>query len=199
MARIDADLGDLAGWRAGPHAGGDGGDRTEGAGAGGEIADTVTFAMAPDEPRATVVQRVREFHSTRDVELSIHVPVVGNTVSPFMAPPDTDTDALRAADSLAYLPRDPRRPLTSCAGDARRSASPTSPSARMLRTRSLRSSPSWPAGRTVCQSIARRHERTLACLAIHLCGPASSGQSAYRRKWCVASSSCTDCRFLGAV
>jgi alkanesulfonate monooxygenase SsuD/methylene tetrahydromethanopterin reductase-like flavin-dependent oxidoreductase (luciferase family) len=73
-----------------------------------EIADTVTFAMAPDEPRATVVQRVRDFHSTRDVELSMHIPVVGNTVSPFMAPPDTDTSALRAADSLAYLPHDPR-------------------------------------------------------------------------------------------
>ncbi|WP_297601814.1 LLM class flavin-dependent oxidoreductase [Mycobacterium sp.] len=72
-----------------------------------EIADTVTFAMAPDEPRATVVQRVRDFHPTRDVELSMHIPVVGNTVSPFMAPPDTDTTALRAADSLAYLPPDP--------------------------------------------------------------------------------------------
>jgi alkanesulfonate monooxygenase SsuD/methylene tetrahydromethanopterin reductase-like flavin-dependent oxidoreductase (luciferase family) len=74
----------------------------------GEIADTVTFAMAPDEHRAAVVQRVRDFHTIRDVELSMHVPVVGNTVSPFMAPPDTDTGALRAADSLAYLPRDPR-------------------------------------------------------------------------------------------
>ena len=72
-----------------------------------EIADTVTFAMAPDEPRAAVEQRVRDFHSTRDVELSMHIPVVGNTVSPFMAPPDTNTTALRAADSLAYLPPDP--------------------------------------------------------------------------------------------
>jgi alkanesulfonate monooxygenase SsuD/methylene tetrahydromethanopterin reductase-like flavin-dependent oxidoreductase (luciferase family) len=72
-----------------------------------EVADTVTFAMAPDEPRAAVVQRVRDFHTTRDVELSMHIPVVGNTVSPFMAPPDTDTTALRAADSLAYLPPDP--------------------------------------------------------------------------------------------
>lgn len=72
-----------------------------------EIADTVTFAMAPDEPRAVVVQRVREFRTTRDVELSIHIPVVGETVSPFMAPPDTDVTALRAADSLAYLPPDP--------------------------------------------------------------------------------------------
>jgi alkanesulfonate monooxygenase SsuD/methylene tetrahydromethanopterin reductase-like flavin-dependent oxidoreductase (luciferase family) len=72
-----------------------------------EIADTVTFAMAPDEPRAAVEQRVRDFHTTRDVELSMHIPVVGNTVSAFMAPPDTDTTALRAADSLAYLTPDP--------------------------------------------------------------------------------------------
>jgi len=72
-----------------------------------EIADTVTFAMAPNEPRADVVRRVRDFHTGRDVELSMHIPVVGDTVSPFMAPPDTDTAALRAADSLAYLPPDP--------------------------------------------------------------------------------------------
>src|ERR1700750_2013801 len=61
-----------------------------------EIADTVTFAMAPNEPRTAVVQRVRDFHATRDIELSMHIPVVGNAVSPFMAPPDTDTTALRA-------------------------------------------------------------------------------------------------------
>jgi len=73
-----------------------------------EIADTVTFAMAPDESRATVVQRVHDTHTSRDVELSMHIPVVGNTVSPFMAPPDIDTTALRAADSLAYLPPDPQ-------------------------------------------------------------------------------------------
>lgn len=72
-----------------------------------EIADTVTFAMTPYEARADVVQRVRDFRPARDVELSMHIPVVGNTVSPFMAPPDTDTTALRAADSLAYLPSDP--------------------------------------------------------------------------------------------
>ena len=72
-----------------------------------DIADTVTFAMMPDEPRAAVVQRVRELHTTRNVELSMHIPVVGNIVSPFMAPPDTDTTALQAADSLAYLPPAP--------------------------------------------------------------------------------------------
>ena len=72
-----------------------------------EIADTVTFAMSPDEPRAAVEQRVRDFSTTRDIELSMHIPVVGDTVSPFMAPPTTDTTALRAADSLAHLPTDP--------------------------------------------------------------------------------------------
>lgn len=72
-----------------------------------EIADTVTFAMLPDEPRATVFERIRAFRSTRDPELSIHIPVVGDAVSPFMAPPDTDTETLRATDSLAYLPPDP--------------------------------------------------------------------------------------------
>lgn len=72
-----------------------------------EVADTVTFAMLPEEPRATVVERIGDFRSSRDVELSIHIPVVGNAVSPFMAPPSTDTTALRSADSLAYLPPDP--------------------------------------------------------------------------------------------
>jgi hypothetical protein len=35
------------------------------------------------------------------------VPVIGDAVAPFMAPPDTDPAALRAADSLAVLPDDP--------------------------------------------------------------------------------------------
>ena len=34
-------------------------------------------------------------------------PEVGDAVSPFMAPPDTDPAALRAADSLLALPDDP--------------------------------------------------------------------------------------------
>jgi alkanesulfonate monooxygenase SsuD/methylene tetrahydromethanopterin reductase-like flavin-dependent oxidoreductase (luciferase family) len=72
-----------------------------------EIADIVTFAMTPYEARADVVQRVRDFHPSREVELSMHIPVVGNAVSAFMAPPDTDTTVLQAADSLAYLPPDP--------------------------------------------------------------------------------------------
>ena len=81
-----------------------------------EIADTVTFAMAPDEPRADVVERAREFHTSREVELSMHIPVVGDTVSPFMAPPDTDTAALRAG-RLPRLPsaRSATPPPTSCA------------------------------------------------------------------------------------
>ena len=47
------------------------------------------------------------FRAIRDVELALHVPVVGDTVAPFMTPPDTDPAALRAADSLAILPSDP--------------------------------------------------------------------------------------------
>jgi alkanesulfonate monooxygenase SsuD/methylene tetrahydromethanopterin reductase-like flavin-dependent oxidoreductase (luciferase family) len=72
-----------------------------------DIADTVTFALMPDEPRAEVARLARDFRAIRDVELALHVPVIGDSVAPFMAPPDTDTAALRAADSLAVLPDDP--------------------------------------------------------------------------------------------
>ncbi|WP_129783884.1 LLM class flavin-dependent oxidoreductase [Promicromonospora panici] len=72
-----------------------------------EFADTVTIAAMPDDTRAEVAGRVRGFHADRDVELALHVPVVGDDVAPFMAPPDIDTAALREADSLAILPDDP--------------------------------------------------------------------------------------------
>ena len=41
------------------------------------------------------------------MELALHVPVIGDSVAPFMAGPDTDAAAIRAADSLAFLPSDP--------------------------------------------------------------------------------------------
>ncbi|MFC8799027.1 LLM class flavin-dependent oxidoreductase [Promicromonospora sp. NPDC057138] len=72
-----------------------------------EVADTVTFAAMPYDSRAEVAGKARGFHTTRDVELALHVPVIGDSVAPFMAPPDIDTAALRAADSLAILPDDP--------------------------------------------------------------------------------------------
>jgi alkanesulfonate monooxygenase SsuD/methylene tetrahydromethanopterin reductase-like flavin-dependent oxidoreductase (luciferase family) len=75
-----------------------------------DLADTVTFAVMPGDERADVEQRVRDFRDSRairDVELSQHVAVIGDAVAPFMAPPDTDPAALRAADSLAILPDDP--------------------------------------------------------------------------------------------
>ena len=72
-----------------------------------DLADTVTFALMPGEARADVEQLVRDFRAIRDVELSQHVAVIGDAVAPFMAPPDTDPAALRAADSLAILPDDP--------------------------------------------------------------------------------------------
>jgi alkanesulfonate monooxygenase SsuD/methylene tetrahydromethanopterin reductase-like flavin-dependent oxidoreductase (luciferase family) len=72
-----------------------------------DIADTVTFAGLPDEPGVEFARLAREFRARRDVELALHVPVVGNIVAPFMCPPGTDPAALRAADSLAILPDDP--------------------------------------------------------------------------------------------
>ena len=72
-----------------------------------DLADTVNLAVAPDESRVEVARLARDFRAIRDVELALHVPVIGDTVAPFMAPPDTDPAALRAADSLAVLPDDP--------------------------------------------------------------------------------------------
>ena len=72
-----------------------------------ELADTVTFVMPQTETRAETVQRVEQFDNHRDLELALHVAVIGDSVAPFMAGPDTDPAAVRAADSLAYLPSDP--------------------------------------------------------------------------------------------
>jgi hypothetical protein len=71
-----------------------------------EVADTVTFVQLPGESRVEIAQLARDFSANRDVELAVHVSVVGDTVAPFMAPPDTDPAALRAADSLVILPGD---------------------------------------------------------------------------------------------
>jgi len=72
-----------------------------------DIADTVTFVMPQTESRAESTQRVQQFDNHRDIELALHVPVIGDRVAPFMAAPDIDTGAVRAADSLAFLPGDP--------------------------------------------------------------------------------------------
>jgi alkanesulfonate monooxygenase SsuD/methylene tetrahydromethanopterin reductase-like flavin-dependent oxidoreductase (luciferase family) len=72
-----------------------------------ELADTVTFVMPHTETRAETTQRVRGFDNRRDLELALHVPVIGDSVAPFMAGPDTDIAAIRAADSVAFLPSDP--------------------------------------------------------------------------------------------
>jgi alkanesulfonate monooxygenase SsuD/methylene tetrahydromethanopterin reductase-like flavin-dependent oxidoreductase (luciferase family) len=72
-----------------------------------EVADTATIAAMPDDTRAEVAGRARDLRALRDMELALHVPAVGDEVAPFMAPPDLDTAALRAADSLAVLPADP--------------------------------------------------------------------------------------------
>ena len=79
-----------------------------------DLADSVTFALRPDETRADVTKLASDFGATRDIELALHVPVVGGAVAPFMAPPDTNPEDLRAVDSLAILPSDPS---AGCRGD----------------------------------------------------------------------------------
>jgi alkanesulfonate monooxygenase SsuD/methylene tetrahydromethanopterin reductase-like flavin-dependent oxidoreductase (luciferase family) len=77
-----------------------------------EVADTVTFVTEQRESRLDFARLARDFRAirnaeaTRDVELALHVSVVGDTRAPFMASPDTDPAALRAVDSLAILPAD---------------------------------------------------------------------------------------------
>jgi alkanesulfonate monooxygenase SsuD/methylene tetrahydromethanopterin reductase-like flavin-dependent oxidoreductase (luciferase family) len=73
-----------------------------------EVADTVTFVVLASDTRSTVAGWARDFRARRDVELALHVPVIGDAVAPFMASVrDTDPAALREADSLAILPDDP--------------------------------------------------------------------------------------------
>jgi alkanesulfonate monooxygenase SsuD/methylene tetrahydromethanopterin reductase-like flavin-dependent oxidoreductase (luciferase family) len=72
-----------------------------------ELADTVTFAGWPDDSRAEMTRLAAGFRPIRDVELALHVPVVGDALAPFMTPPTTNPAALRAADSLLILPSDP--------------------------------------------------------------------------------------------
>ena len=72
-----------------------------------DLADIVTFAASPGDSRAEVMRLAADFRAIRDVELALHVSVVGDVVAPFMTRPDTDPAELRAADSLAILPSDP--------------------------------------------------------------------------------------------
>jgi alkanesulfonate monooxygenase SsuD/methylene tetrahydromethanopterin reductase-like flavin-dependent oxidoreductase (luciferase family) len=73
-----------------------------------EVADTVTIASFATDSRAEVVALARSVLAVRDVEIALHVPVVGDAVAPFMASArETDPVALREADSLAVLPADP--------------------------------------------------------------------------------------------
>ena len=72
-----------------------------------EVADTVTFVLSSTDSRADLARLVHDFHATRDVELAMHVSVIGDAVAPFMAHPATDPAALRAVDSPLVLPKDP--------------------------------------------------------------------------------------------
>ena len=72
-----------------------------------ELADTVTFVLSEADSRGDAEQLVRDFGTARNVELAMHVSVVGDAAAPFMGPPTLDTAALHAKDSLLVLPEDP--------------------------------------------------------------------------------------------
>jgi alkanesulfonate monooxygenase SsuD/methylene tetrahydromethanopterin reductase-like flavin-dependent oxidoreductase (luciferase family) len=72
-----------------------------------EVADTVTFAQLPGESRVEIARLAHAIRAVRDIELALHVSIIGDRIAPFMAPPDTDPAAAREADSLAILPDDP--------------------------------------------------------------------------------------------
>jgi hypothetical protein len=94
-----------------------------------EVADTVTFVMRPAEPRAEVVQLARDFHAIRDVELALHVPVIGDSVAPFMAPPTWTLLRFARRTLSPYFRVTRRRRPKKSNDDTRRSASLTSSSA----------------------------------------------------------------------
>jgi len=73
-----------------------------------EAADIVTFVLPPNEAGASATELARGFRAGRDVELALHVAVVGNTRAAFMASPDIDPAAAHAVNSLAALPADPK-------------------------------------------------------------------------------------------
>jgi hypothetical protein len=73
-----------------------------------EVADTIPFALTSSDTRAEVAGLARTLVAARDVELALHVSVIGDAVAPFMASaPDTHPAVLREADSLASLLDDP--------------------------------------------------------------------------------------------
>ena len=78
------------------------------------LADGASSALLQAKPIATTKDGpvrcssvVSGFTFTRDVELALHVNVVGDVPAPFMGPPDTDPARMRAIQSLAVLPADP--------------------------------------------------------------------------------------------
>ncbi|MEC3916862.1 LLM class flavin-dependent oxidoreductase [Nocardia sp. CDC160] len=71
-----------------------------------EVADTVTFVLG-DQSRDEVARMASDFRAVADVELAMHVSVIGDYVAPHMAGPGIDIAALNAADAMIVLPDDP--------------------------------------------------------------------------------------------
>lgn len=97
-----------------------------------DLADTVTFALALGESRPEVALLARDFRAIRDIELALHVSVVGDNFAPFLAPPtlilvrfaQTLTDRPDVLGSLTAANREHNwfhdRPILSAARSIRR-------------------------------------------------------------------------------
>jgi hypothetical protein len=83
----------------------------------------------------------------RRIELARHVPVIGDTRAPFMAPPVSTRLRFARRTHWPYFRLTRRLPPKKSSGDGRKSASPISSSAPTSPTRSLRSWLSWPGTR----------------------------------------------------
>ncbi|NEW42456.1 LLM class flavin-dependent oxidoreductase, partial [Nocardia cyriacigeorgica] len=55
-----------------------------------DVADIVTFTLG-DQPRDEVARIAHDFRATADLELALHVSVIGDTVAPHMAHPATES------------------------------------------------------------------------------------------------------------
>ena len=104
-----------------------------------EVADTVNFALVPDESRPEVAQLARDFRAIRDVELALHVSVIGDMSRRLWRPPTRTLLRFARRTRSPYSRMTRRRPPRKSSADGTRSGSPTSSSAPTSQTRSLRS------------------------------------------------------------
>jgi hypothetical protein len=72
-----------------------------------DLADTVTIGAFLGDSRAEIMRLAADFRARRDLELAHHVAVVGDVVSPFMAPPTRTLPRCAQPTRCSCFPSDP--------------------------------------------------------------------------------------------